>query len=174
MSYQMYEVATINFMVWEGANRFVGVASVKLPDINQIIATVSGAGIAGRIEVPISGQLEPMETTLNFNAYGFEVARLRAPGRHDIELRPAVQNEDKVAGEIVVGGEKHVMVIVPKNLSGATIAPASARETSLVAAVRYWAHFIDGAMVHEIDPLNHIFVIDGVDYAAPVRRALGL
>ena len=169
-----HEVATINFMVYEDAHRFVGVASVKLPDINQIIVVLEGAGIAGRVEVPVSGQLEPMEATINFSAYSPEVARLRSPGRHNIELRPAVQNEDSVKGELVIAGEKHVMVIVPKNLSGATISPASKRETSLTGAVRYWAHYIEGKQIHEIDPLNHIFVIDGVDYGAPVRQALGL
>jgi hypothetical protein len=28
--------------------------------------------------------------------------------------------------------------------------------------------------VHEIDQMNHIFIINGVDYGEPVRRAMGL
>jgi hypothetical protein len=161
-------------MVYEGSSNFVGVASVALPDINQKVATLNGAGIAGDVEVPISGQLEAMTVTIKFKAYSAEVARLRSPGRHTVELRPAVQNEDTVRGEIVVAAEKHVMVIVPKGLSGATIAPASQRETDLTASVRYWKHIIDGETIHEIDPLNHIFIINGTDYGAPVRSALGL
>jgi len=169
-----YEVVTINFMVYEGANRFIGVASVTLPNINQKIATITGAGIAGDLEVPVSGQLEAMEVTINFNAYSADVARLRSPGRHNIELRPCMQYEDTVAGEMIATDEKHVMVIVPKSLSGANIAPATSRETALVAAVRYWAYYVSGVQIHEIDIMNHIFKINGVDHGAAVRRALGL
>jgi len=169
-----YEVVTINFMVYENANRFTGMASVTLPNINQKSVPLSGAGIAGEVDVPISGQLEPMEVKFSFNAYSAEVARLRSPGRHKIEMHPAVQNEDTVKGAIIVTAEKHVMTIVPKGLSGATIAPATKRETELTASVRYWAHYIDGVKIHEIDVMNHIFIINGVDYGAPVRKALGL
>ena len=116
-----HEVATISFMLYRGSNRFVGAVSVKLPDIVQKVVKLSGAGIAGDVDVPISGQLEAMEVTINFNAYSAEVASLRAPGRHTITLMPAVQNEDTVAGEIVVAAEKHVMEIVPKGLTGANI-----------------------------------------------------
>ena len=40
-------------------------------------------------------------------------------------------------------------------------------------AVRYWATYIDGKKVREIDPLNFICLIDGTDYLADVRKALG-
>ena len=169
-----YEVVTIDCMVYEGPHRFIGVASVKLPDITNIMVELSGAGIGGKVGVPVSAQLEQMEVTINFNSYSKEQARLRAPGRHNIELRPAIQQEDTVRGEMVVVPEKHVMVVVPSGLTGATIAPASRRESSFKGSVRYWAHYIDGDIVHEIDQLNHVFIIDRVDYGAPVRQALGL
>ena len=169
-----YEATTINFMLYEDGNRFLDVVSVALPAINQKIATVTGAGIAGDVEVPISGMLDAMEVTINFRSPSKDTLRLRAPGRHNIELRPVSQYEDTVKGELVTAGEKHVMSIVPKNLSGATIAPASPRDTALTAAVRYWAHYIEGEKVLEIDPLNSVFFIDGVDYGAAVRTAMGL
>jgi hypothetical protein len=149
-------------------------ASVQMPNINQKTVPLSGAGIAGDVDIPISGQLEAMDITIAFNAHNEEVTRLRSPGRHNITLLPAVQHEDTVAGEIVVAAEKHVLVIVPKGLSGMSVAPSTKRETSLTASVRYWAHYIDGKKIHEIDVMNHIFIINGVDYGAPVRRALGL
>ncbi|MCL2082872.1 MAG: phage major tail tube protein [Oscillospiraceae bacterium] len=169
-----YEVVTINFMVYEGKNRFAGAASVQLPNINQKTVNLSGAGIAGDVEVPISGQLEAMEVSIKFNEFSAEVARLRSPGRHTITLMPAVQRGDKTKGEIVTVPEKHTMVIVPKGLSGANIAPATQRESTLTASVRYWKYTVDGKTVHEIDPMNHIFIINGVDHGKAVRKALGL
>ena len=169
-----YEVSTINFMLWEGANRFVGAASVVLPNINQKIETITGAGLLGSVDVPVMAQIDPMDVTINFNGYADEAANLRAPGRHSITLRPAVQREDAVAGELLAVGEKHVMVIVPKTLSGPTIAPATHRESALVASVRYWLYEVDNKQIHEIDVMNHIFRINGVDYGAAIRRALGI
>ncbi len=37
----------------------------------------------------------------------------------------------------------------------------------------YWKTYIDGKKVREIDPSNYVFEVDGVDYLAPARAALG-
>ena len=37
----------------------------------------------------------------------------------------------------------------------------------------YFATYIDGAKVLEIDILNFIYFVNGVDYLADVRKALG-
>ena len=68
---------------------------------------------------------------------------------------------------------KHVMVVVPKSLKGGTVSPAAPSNGSGEYAVRYWKTYIDGKKVREIDPLNFIFEVDGVDYLADVRAALG-
>ncbi|MCL2487348.1 MAG: phage major tail tube protein [Oscillospiraceae bacterium] len=169
-----YEVTTINCMLYEDGNRFVDMASVVLPSINSKIAQLTGAGIAGDVDVPVIGQFDAMETTINLRSPSADSMRLRTPVRHTVELRPAVQKEDTVKGAMLAVGEKIVMVIVPKGLSGITIAPATARDTAIPAAVRYFAHYIEGRKVVEIDPLNYIFFINGVDYGAPVRSAMGL
>lgn len=49
----------------------------------------------------------------------------------------------------------------------------SANRFATEFAVRYWATYIDGKKVREIDPLNFICLIDGTDYLADVRKALG-
>ena len=42
-----------------------------------------------------------------------------------------------------------------------------------IDAVRYWATYLDGKKVRELDPLNFICYINGTDYLAAVRKALG-
>jgi phage tail tube protein FII len=64
-------------------------------------------------------------------------------------------------------------VVVPKNHVGGSIAPAAPTNGSGEYAVRYWATYIDGVKMREIDPLNFICYINGVDYLASVRSVLG-
>jgi len=169
----MYDVGTIDFAVYEDSDEFVGMASVTLPDKNQKVITINGAGVGGDVEVPVSGHYDAMTITFAFTNYSPRVARLREHRRHNIELRVAQQNEDPVAGQLVTDAVKHVLVVVPKSASGGTVAPASPGDMTIVASVRYWATYVNGKKLDEIDPLNRVDIVNGVDYNAPVRAALG-
>jgi hypothetical protein len=170
----MFNVGTIDFKVYEDGDAFIGIASTVLPNKTQKTVTVNGAGLGGDIEVPIQGQYESMELTLNFRAYNPSVAKLREPRRHTIDMRVAEQYEDPVTGVMKVDNIKHIMVVVPKSSSGGTVAPASANETNVVVSVRYWATFVNGEMTEEFDPVNGKNVINGIDFGAPIRQALGM
>jgi len=169
----MFDVGTIDFAVYEDSTEFVGMASAKLPNKNQKVVTLNGAGIGGDVEVPVPGQYDALLLELSFRAYTPRVASLREPRVHIIELRVAQQNEDRVAGQVVQEGVKHVFKVIPKGVTGGTIAPASASDTTISFSVRYWGTYFNGKLIEELDPLNHIDVINGVDYAASVRAALG-
>ena len=60
----MVDQAVINFACYEDAKDFLGLASVTLPDVDFIIATISGAGIAGNVEAPIIGHMNAMTTQI--------------------------------------------------------------------------------------------------------------
>ena len=96
-----------------------------------------------------------------------------AGNRHNIDLRAAQQIEDTVAGEVKVQNIKHILVVIPKTDTGGSIAPAAPTNGSGEYAVRYWATYIDGVRTREVDPLNFICYVDGTDYLADVRKALG-
>ena len=163
----------INFAVYEDGREYVGVAKATLPDLVALTQTISGAGIAGNIESVVIGHFEAMSLTLNFRTMTKESTRLSEPRRHNIDLRVAQQSENTAKGIIEVGKIKHIFVVVPKSDKGGNVAPASQSDGSGEYAVRYWATYIDGEKVREIDPINFKCEIDGVDYLAPVRSALG-
>lgn len=54
-----------------------------------------------------------------------------------------------------------------------SIAPASPSDMEIEFSVRYWATYVDGVKMDEIDQLNRVDIINGIDYDAPVRKALG-
>ena len=168
-----FDESVINFAVYEDSVEYVGMAGVTLPNLAAIVQTLSGAGIAGNVEVPVLGHYDVMSLTLNFRTTTEHSVRLSEPRRHNIDLRMAQQIEDTVAGEVKVQSIKHVLVVVPKTDTGGTVAPAAPTNGSGEYSVRYWATYIDGAKVREIDPLNFICEVNGADYLADVRKAIG-
>ena len=61
----------------------------------------------------------------------------------------------------------------PKKTALGKLAVASAADVSGEYATSYYALYIDGVKVTEIDPLNFICIINGTDYLQQVRKALG-
>lgn len=163
----------INFAVYENAVEYYGMAEVTLPEITNLTAEVTGAGISGTFESVVLGHLEAMTLTLNFRTLVKDAVTLSEPRDHTIDLRAAQQSKDTVSGRTVVTPVKHVLVVKPKKLSPGKLAPASAADASGEYAVTYWATYIDGKKLLEIDILNFIYIVNGVDYLAEVRTALG-
>ena len=88
-------------------------------------------------------------------------------------MRAAQQQKDTTKGETEVVKVKHILTVTPKKLNPGKVATASAAEVSGEYAVTYYATYIDGKKMLEIDPLNYIYYVNGKDYLAEVRKALG-
>ena len=144
--------SVINFAVYEDSIEYEGMAQVTLPDVTMLTQTVSGSGIGGNIEAIIMGHLDAMTLGLNFRTTTPQSVKLAEIRRHQIDLRVANQYEDNINGTVDVRSEKHVMVVIPKSTKGGTIAPATPANGSGEYAVRYWATYLDGKKVRELDP----------------------
>lgn len=166
------EQMTVNYDVYEDGTRYDGTASVQLPDLSFIVQSLSGAGIGGNIEA-VTPHLDAMTATINFREMTDEAISLTTPERHHLDLRAARQDEDPVNNAMKYVPIKHVLVVIPKSLSGGTLAPHSSTSPSGQYAVRYFATYIDGKKETEIDPMNYICSIHGTDYLQSVRTALG-
>ena len=167
------DLATINFALYEDAIEYIGLVQVTLPNLSAITQAISGAGIGGNIEAIIVGHIDAMTTILNWRTPTNHSIRLSEPRMHYIDLRAPVQDEDNINGTLETREIKHVMTVLPKTETGGTIAPATPVNGSTEFAVRYWATYIDGIKYREIDPTNLIYYVDGVDYLASVRKAMG-
>ena len=137
----------INFKVYEDSVEYVGMAQATLPDLTALTQSISGAGIAGNVESVILGHFDAMTLGLNFRTVTDQSVKLSEPRRHTIDLRVAQQDEDVVAGKVVVRAVKHILVVILKS---------------------------DGKKVREVDQLNFICYVNGTDYLADVRKALGM
>ena len=168
-----FDESVIGFAVYEDSTEYVGMAKATLPDLTSLTQSISGAGIAGNVEAVILGHYDAMSLTLNFRTTTAQSIQLSEPRRHSIDLRIAQQIEDTVAGTVDVQKVKHLLVVIPKKDTAGSVAPAAPSDGSGEYAVRYWATYIDGKKYREIDPFNFICYINGTDYLASVRSALG-
>ena len=165
--------STTSFLVYEDATEYQGVAEVTMPDINFITQTIEGAGISGTIDATIVGFIQAMSMSMKFRTVTEAAAKLAEPRMHAITLRIAQQYEDTVEGIIDQDSVKHVVRAMPKSLKLGTLKPASPTDASGEYAVHYWATYLGNKKVLEIDPKNFICIVNGVDYCAKIRKALG-
>lgn len=166
--------AIIGYRVFENATEYLGIASVQLPNIEFFTTNIQGAGISGEIEEVILGHINAMRVTFNFSAFGENALALATPVDHNIDLREAQQGRNMAKGKLEIRGVKHVMTIRPISISMGTLQQASTSDPSGEYAVSYYAQYVGGEKVIEIDQLNYICLINGVDYLADVRAAMGL
>lgn len=163
----------INYAIYEDAVEYLGTTEVTLPDLEYMTEELSGAGIAGSTEEIIIGHLNAMSTTFNFRTVTAAAVELMEPRVHRIDLRVAQQKMNLRTSANEVSGVKHIMKVKPKKTALGKVAAASTADVSGEYAVSYYAMYMDGKKVTEIDPLNFICIINGKDYLKDVRRALG-
>ena len=59
---------TVAYRVYHKGTDFLGIASVELPQVQQMTETLSGSGIAGEIENPTIGITQSMTCKLTFTS----------------------------------------------------------------------------------------------------------
>lgn len=165
----------INYALYEDGNRYLGIATVEMPNKTSKSFTMNGAGIAGDIDIPVIAHRDAMTMKINFRDTS-EAAYILAEERvHLIDLRVVHQNLSVDAGEVGISGHKFVAKIMPKSLSGGTLSPASSQAVSGEYSVLSIKEYIDGKCVSDIDPtafrdVDHT----GKDRAEAIRKALGI
>lgn len=162
-----------NFAVYEDAVEFLGMSEATLPEVENVAEEMSGSGIGGKLESIVLGHVEAMTLTLNFRTVTAAAIKLAEPRLHRIDLRAAQQEQNTRTGIIEIMPVKHILRVKPKKFSPGKLAAASAADASGEFAVYYYAIYLNGVKKVEIDPLNFIYIINGIDYMKDIRKALG-
>ena len=166
----------ISYAIYEDEKMFYGVAEVDLPDFENMVFNVSGAGVLGEIEIPVMAQLKAMTTTFKFN-HANEAAYALAEERvHTLSLWRADQHYNYSGGELETKQKKIIMRVVPKKLTGGTVKNASPIAVNGEYAVHYYAEIdANGKKLCEFDPLNFRYIDHtGKERAAEIRKCLGM
>lgn len=158
----------------DGTTDLKGVADIQLPSLESMTETVKGAGIAGEYESPTIGHFQSMKLTLNWRTISREMILSMSQKAQRFDCRGAIQEYDAANGAYAIRQARVVVQGPPTKLEPGKFETGSPSDGSTEIEAIYLKIDIDGKNIVEIDKLNYKCVIDGIDYLADVRKALGL
>lgn len=153
--------------------KMIGVAaSVTLPEIKMKTSTTSGAGINGEIDSPTIGQFEGMEQEIQFNTlYSSAMDMLSPLSTVHLTLRAAQQVYDK-SGGYNFKGLRVVERGRVKSFNPGKIEKGESMEATVTLELTYIMIEVDGKQLLEIDKLNGVYKVNGVDMLAAVNSLI--
>lgn len=167
----------VNFNVYSENEKLVGVSGeVTMPSFESMTETIGGAGIAGEYESPTPGHFSSMSIDIPFRTVTDRSFSLFEPRGQTIYLRASQQSYDVASGMMNHRGLKITLKTMPKNLALGTLGVSKMTETTNTLEILYIKiEEIDKGNVKElleIDKINFIYKINGIDYMADIRSQI--
>ena len=164
----------INYEVFADGNRYLGTASVDLPNLSYITEEITGAGVAGKMDMPTLSHIENLEMTLHWRSIFERPMRLLAQDAYILDLRAAIQSYDAGNGAL---RPVQVRILTRGHAVESTLGtlePASNTETESKFHLDYIEITVDGVQLFLHDKFNFRHVVAGKDFMAQVRSCLGI
>lgn len=172
----IYGNKTIQYAVYSrnnGKAEFIeDTTTVTRPNMEMLTDTIKGAGILGEIDMPALGQVGALAYEIALRRTNKKAAALFAQKTQELEIRWVTDTINSSTGATSVVACKDIIKAVPKSLDGGALENNTANETTLSLEVLYIKHIQNGETLIEIDKLNNVFIVDGVDYAQIIRENL--
>lgn len=163
-----------NFEFYLNGIKKPGVADITLPNVEAKTNTLTGAGISGDIDIPVTGHTNNMSTEINFRITDETALELGEVRAYDFEFFGAAEVYDAGTGEYKAKSIRVMMRLLPTSVELGKLAPAETMDTKLTGSVIYLKVSVDGVTKIEIDKLNYIYIVNGTDYLGKIRKALGM
>lgn len=158
----------------EGSNQEFATGDITLPSLTPMTDSLAGAGVLGEIDLPSSGHYGSMEVGITWRTIDRDAFRLAGSQTKALEIRGAFKEFDNTKSVIATRAVKIVVRGFGKGIDLGTLSQNATTDTTNTIEVTYIKIFIDGENVFELDKLNYISRINGVDDQEDVRKALGL
>lgn len=174
MSMQDTLEQVINYEVFVDGGRCLGTASVDLPELQYMTQTIKGAGIAGEYEAPTLGHLQSLEIKLTFRALYESPIALMEQKAVILSLRGAVQQYDSANGTLK---PLPVRIDARGRIKGGAMGkfePSELMDTEITFECDVISVKINNIEYFMHDKLNFVNRVNGQDYLASVRLALGI
>lgn len=163
----------VAYNVYDENEKIVGVSEeVTLPNLESMTETISGAGIAGEYESPTPGHFSSITMEIPFKVIYDASFKMMSPGGRTIVLRASQQSYDIAAGRIQYRALKITLKVLPKGLDLGKIAAGKMTETKNTLEVIYIKIEENRKTLLELDKLNFVYVVNGVDVLADVRNQI--
>ena len=170
----IYPNGHVDYLMYENGGALIGVAKVTMPSVKYKTVTATGAGLMGDVTIPLAAMIEAMTFNIQFSSVTDAAIQLGTNEWHDVALYSADQYFDSVSRKEEIEQNRFELSIRPTETTAGTIATASAADASGVYSVCKYAVFKNGKRVTDIDQFSQVHEVNGVDCAAPVRKAMGM
>lgn len=158
------------YNVYNKADRLLGMGDeLSLPDFEASTETVSGAGILGEIDDPTVGYFANQEMEIPFRVLDQEaVDMLDMTKAVQLTIRGAQQTTNK-EGDIEFRPMRVVVRGRAAKFSPGKVKAGNPMDTTVTLTVLYILIELDEKPVLELDKLNEVYKIAGVDVLAKVK-----
>lgn len=158
------------FNVYNAGNKLIGISGeIKLPDFSSKAETVSGPGILGEYGSTTPGYFENQELEVPFNVLNEDVFSLMNPlSSISLTLR-ASEQYSTVDGGTDFEGVRIVIRGKFSKLTSGKIKQGEASESGITVALTYIYIECGGKPMIELDKINSVFKIRGVDVLQKAR-----
>jgi len=160
----IYPSVVKNYKVYNAAGgQFVGLSDIVLPKLMFEKNDLKGAGLGGSFNLPISGNVQPMTTSLTFHTNTLESLNLFNGPAATLRCQSSLQVFDTAASQFAELPEEVLMTVVDDEYDLGKRDSSTKGVTIVTFSVLYLALFFNAKKYWEIDPFNNICIINGVD-----------
>lgn len=164
----------IGARMYNDGSQYLGLATITFPDFQQVTASLKGSGIAGEMEVPVTGYLQSLSVRMQFNAWTPQQLSLLAQGPQELTARCSVDVTEPLTGLLTQSAIKAWMKGRHKNTTGGKGESGTTMDSESEMELSAMGVWIDGTEYVYFDKFNYIYRVNGIDYLAAARVAEGL
>ena len=159
------------YNLYNDTERLLGTGDeVTLPDFEAMSDTISGAGILGEIEDPTVGYFGNQEIEIPFRVVDKEAVDMMDMTKAvRLTLRGAQQTTNN-DGDIEFRSMRVVVRGRDKKFSPGKVKNGSTMDTKITLTVIYIMIEVEGEQLVELDKLNEVFKIRGVDIIKKIKE----
>lgn len=156
----------------DGAGYAGRTKEIKLPKVEPISQEYLAGGMSAKIDLPM-GAVEKLEAEFTLAAFSAQVMG-------QVQVLPGVYPLLTARGSVLDGGGTQLPAIATMRASKFVSEPDAWKPTEesvlkCSATLIYYKLEVNGAVVHEVDPINMIFISGGgADQLAATRGNLGI
>ncbi len=162
-----------NFNVYIDDYYQPGVAEGNFPSLEFMTSEIKGSGVAGTIDMPAPGHFGSFTVSLTWRTISPNYAVLGENRSHTLDMYAEHLDWDGGRGEYISRSVHVFMKALTKKMDLGKLVVGESAEAQTEHEVFYFKLDIDNSEQILIDKLNYIYRVQGEDFLAGTRRALG-
>lgn len=160
-----------NFNVYDDTEKLIGVSGeITLPNLEGMSEAISGAGLLGEIDFANPGHFASLSIEIPFRTLHKKSFSLVKYTGRNLYLRANQQSYDAATGRLIQSGIKITLRTAPKGLNLGKFANGASTETTNALEILYIKVEVAGEIVLELDKLNFVYIVDGEDMLAEIKK----